>query len=200
MQTLFDEEARKNDVYPMGAGSGSGPSEGTRDRKEFAFHQGFPGIWTWENGPDFERSHRITAGLIVPKEGVQGVIIAAGTRDGGFTLYVKDQRVIYERVISEKNNILYKRRTLIVSSELLPTGKVEIVYEFARRASQTDSMDRGQLYLNGQLVGEGEFPSTAFVGADTLDIGMNSPSPVSEAYEAPFTFTGILTQVKVELQ
>jgi len=123
------------------------------------------------------------------------VIIAAGTREGGYTLYVKDRRLMYER------NIAGISRDIIASSELLPTGRMELSYEFVRDAIKAQRSGIGRLYIDGRLVGEQKLTQETFSsGSDNVDIGQNSPSPVSQAYQAPFKFTGTILKVRAVLE
>ena len=60
---------------------------------------------------------------------------------------------------------------------------------------------RGTLSVDGAAVGEGELSATwPFMAAQAgLHCGRDDGSPVSEQYEPPFTFTGRLHRVVVEL-
>jgi arylsulfatase len=82
LQALFDEEARRNDVYPLdvGIGSGSGhPLLTASDRREYVYFPGFPG---GGRGPNFAARHRITADVFIPNGTTAGVIMASGGRFG----------------------------------------------------------------------------------------------------------------------
>ena len=155
------------------------------------------------------RSHRIIAEVEIPESGAEGVLIAQGGRHGGFTLYVKEGRVVYE------NNFFGKRRDVLVSSVTLPKGKTRIGFEFvadARKPSGTGGAGGitglfgggvGRLSINGQPAGETRFATFGgFRGSDTetLDVGEETGEPVSLAYATPFRFTGALDQVTVDLK
>ena len=60
---------------------------------------------------------------------------------------------------------------------------------------------RGQLYFNGELVGNAEFPTTVpnLFGIEGLSAGYDFGEAVSHEYRAPFTFTGELKNVTVDL-
>ena len=63
------------------------------------------------------------------------------------------------------------------------------------------SPGRAQLYLDGQLIAQNEFPVTmpmAFKPGG-LTCGANPGSPVTTDYQAPFRFTGTLHSVTVDL-
>ena len=58
---------------------------------------------------------------------------------------------------------------------------------------------RGQLYINGELVGNTEFPTTVPItfGIEGLSCGYDFGEAVTHEYETPFTFTGLIKQVTV---
>ena len=48
------------------------------------------------SAPDFRPAHRIVANVVIPAGGAEGVIISNGSRHGGFVLYIKDGRLVYD--------------------------------------------------------------------------------------------------------
>ena len=63
------------------------------------------------------------------------------------------------------------------------------------------SPGRAQLYVDGHLVGQAEFPVTTPIAFNLggLTCGANPGTPVTPAYRAPFRFTGTLHTVTVDL-
>jgi arylsulfatase len=110
--------------------------------------------------------------LDLPAGAASGVIVAQGGRYGGFTLYVKDGHVTYETNISGHNT------GKLVADTPLPAGKVHIALEF---------------------VPAGSGPSAA-ASAESLDIGADLESPVTPSYASPFTFSGKVERVTVDLK
>jgi len=70
------------------------------------------------------RSHSITAELVIPEGGAEGVILAQAGRFGGWSLYVKDGKPIYTY------NYVGLSSSKVASSKPLPAGKVTVGYEF----------------------------------------------------------------------
>ena len=196
LRALFEVEARRNDIYPLGTGFGGKPF-GTGqprlagERKEFVFYPGTPRIPA-SQAPEFGRSHRITATVSMPAAGADGALIADGGRVGGFVLYVKEGHLVYE------SNFHGRSRDLITSNVPVPTGKSELAFEFTQRGGG----GTGRLYINGQLVGEKPIahfsPPTFTSESDSFSIGQALGSPVSNAYQPPFAFGGTLEKLKVE--
>ena len=147
--------------------------------------------------PDFgAHSHLITAEVEFPPANAEGVILADGGRYGGFSLYVKDGRLIYE------NNTFGNTGETIVASGPLPTGKAQIVFEYQQdllkqalsplRLPKVTS-GTGRLFVDGTLAGERHFAQFGGFASsinETFDVGRDSGSPVSKSYESPFAFNG----------
>src|SRR5262249_5122483 len=148
------------------------------------------------------RAYRITAEIVIPAAGKEGVIVAQGGRQGGFTLYVEQGRVVYETTSFGHSN------GAIVSSEPLGTGKATVVVEVtptgrdqggqAGTTRFAPSPVLARLTVNGKPAGEARL--AAGTGGETLDIGADLVSPVSPKYASPFAFTGKIDSVTVDLR
>ena len=146
-------------------------------------------------------SYRLTATVVVPPNGAQGIIVSHGDRVNGFVLYVKDGHVMYEDRAGVHHNVIALKTTL-------PQGEITIAFEFDRDKQQkTADVKRpwlegntgtGRLYINGQLSAEVKFPAVQMAINTALFIGRATGSPVSDKFVQPFPFTGTLKEVKVE--
>ena len=97
LQRLFDAEARKNDVYPLGgAGVTAHKHSWTEGAREFTYVPGIQRIPLALMPPLTGTSFSISAKAVIPEGGARGVIVAYGARGGGFSLYIKDGRLHYE--------------------------------------------------------------------------------------------------------
>jgi hypothetical protein len=79
--------------------------------------------------------------------------------------------------------------------EFEPTGKPDIAHGKGTPA-------RGQLYVDGKLLAEGQLPVTIPLDigiTDGLSCGRDVGSPVSTDYAAPFAFTGALEKVVIDV-
>jgi arylsulfatase len=196
LQMLFDEQARNNQVYPLGASYGTKAPRMPQlpQKSEYVYYARFPGIPT-PFGPNLHRSHRIDAHVYIPDDSVQGVIMAAGGREGGFALYVKDRRLIFE------NNYSGQAHDILAADEMLCTGHCRLGYELIRGDEKPSSKSLVRLYVDGRQAGaETLSPVGSPQILDNFDVGQDSASPVSEAYRPPFKFGGILKKVTVQLQ
>ena len=73
-----------------------------------------------------------------------GVLLAHGGSESGYTIYIKNNKVIYEYRIGQRG---YK----IVSNIDVPVGKSVISFKFAKTGSYKGM---GSLYINETKVGE----------------------------------------------
>jgi len=204
MQALFDSEARRNSVYPMTPMPFAAPKMVPADKTHFTYYAGVDRLDYGMVPALGGRSHKITADLNVPR-GASGVIAAMGGRYGGFALYVKDGRLVYE------NNSFTDVHEKLVSSQSLPSGKVEVTTVFTVNAAapSTSVVPSGdakpgtaEMFINGKKVGEtrfsrfGGFRSSHY---ETFDVGQDTGAPVSNDYTAPNPFTGVVEKVTIDL-
>ncbi|MBS0355843.1 MAG: arylsulfatase [Proteobacteria bacterium] len=202
----FDKEAWRNDVYPLTSEVGVGRPSPAAGRTLFTYRAGVTRIPS-RVGPDVtRRAHRITADIELPARGGDGVLIADGSRWGGFSLFVKDGRLVYEA------NAHGHRSGHIVSSRPLPKGKLQVAFSFTPDSATPPpaTVQQGQppvavpgvgrLFVNGEQVGEGRIAKIVYGPYESLDIGADLGSPVSPDYKVPFSFTGTLGKLEVELR
>ena len=149
----------------------------------------------------FNRPHSITAEVEIPAGGAEGVLLAQGGVAGGYVFYVKDNKLHY------LHNYLGLEEFKVTSNVDVPEGGTDAALRVrADRRRPTRAMDwatpgRGQLYINGELVGNAEFPTTVPItfGIEGLSCGYDFGEAVTHEYHAPFTFTGLIKQVTVDL-
>jgi arylsulfatase len=197
MVTLYDSEARRNNAYPTAPLRLPQPSPAA-GKVSFTFRDGVTRVPVRVAPILNGRSHVLTADVEIPASGASGVIVAEGGRYGGFSLYVRDGKLIYE------NNAAAHSHELIEAGDKLPAGKVHIVYEFAAAPpSQAKNLapngGHGRLSVNGRLEGEGDLSSFGNFG-ETLDVGEDLGSPVSEGYDTPFAFNGKIEKITLDLK
>lgn len=206
MQALFDEEARKNQVYPLDdrfaerAKGGDRPSV-TAGRKSFVYTSGVTRLPEGSAPPIYQRSHKITANIVVPEGGAEGVIVAEGGGTG-YALFIKDGVITYEY------NFFSKEVTSIKSSEKLPSGDVEIVMQYSQKPFKPFVEVTGgtvELLVNGKNVGKGEVKRVVpvrFSATETLDVGRDNGAPATPTYreQLPFAFTGEIKTVQFDLE
>jgi hypothetical protein len=200
LQDLFLIEARKYDVLPLDdrfierADPALRPSliEG---RTSFTYYPGATRIPESSSANVKNRSHTIVATVDMPKQGGDGVIVAAGGVVGGYALYIKGRRPVYEY------NWFSQARYKVTSPQPLPEGHATIRVVFLSEGG----IGKGgavELYVNDKKVGAGRVEKTVpgrFSADETFDIGMDTGSPVSADYKSPNTFAGKIGKVTFDL-
>ena len=206
LQAVFDAEAVRNGVYPLVPIPLVDAPTVTGDKSHFVYLSGVNRL-PIATVPDLSVSHRLTAVVDFPDRAPEGVIVAEGGRYSGFSLYVKDGKLIYE------SNVYGTIHQKLVASGPLPKGKVQIVYEYAADPSKLTGIaallapkvtsGTGRLFIGDKKVGETHFAETgAFRSSinDTFDVGENSGSPVSRDYASPFPFNGKVERITIDLE
>ncbi|MDQ7824749.1 MAG: arylsulfatase [Candidatus Eremiobacteraeota bacterium] len=147
------------------------------------------------------RPHCITADVEIPEGGAGGVLLSAGGIDGGFSLYMKDGKLHYGY------NYVGRYYYHMESEESVPKGRHLLSFEFKVTGSPEIMKGKGapgigQLYIDGKLAGEGEIPFTMPIClglAGGIMCGTDSGAPAVPGYEVPFTFTGVLHHVTIDV-
>ena len=142
------------------------------------------------------KSHAVTAELDVPEDGAQGVIIAQGGSIGGWSLYVKDGHPRY------CYNLLGVQRFYVGSEKHLSPGTHQVRMEFAYDGPGMGKGGIATLFVDGEMVGEGNVAATAamvFSADDTCDIGRENGAFVAEDYPEPNDFTGEVNWVEIDV-
>jgi arylsulfatase A-like enzyme len=125
------------------------------------------------------KSHAVTASIVVPKEGAQGVIIAQGGNIGGWALYAHGGKLKY------CYNLLGIQQFYAESADKLPSGDHQVRMEFTYDGGGLGKGGIAALYVDGKKVGEGKVGATAamvFSADDGCDVGVDTGSPVSPDY------------------
>jgi arylsulfatase A-like enzyme len=203
LKALFAEEAKKNSVYPLDD-RGTGrimepkPPPGGSDpkRTHFTYYAGAVRLAETAAPNTKNKSYSITAQLDMPAKGGAGVIVAEGGSSAGFTFYIKNGILVHEF------NWFEEDRYVITSTAPVPAGQSTVRFEFAYDGGGEGKGGTGTLYINDKKVGEGRIDRTVpgRFGIDTFGVGMDTGSPVSNAYKPPFAFTGQIVKVDIELK
>jgi arylsulfatase len=125
------------------------------------------------------KSHSVTAEIVVPQSGAEGVIIAQGANIGGWSLYAKGGKLKYCYNVAGVNCYFTE------STGSMPAGEHQVRMEFAYAGGGLGKGGKVTLYVDGKKVGEGEVPMTqamVFSADDGCDVGEDSGAPVSPDY------------------
>ncbi len=142
------------------------------------------------------RSHAVTAEVVLPSGKANGVIIAQGGEFGGWALYAKEGKLKY------CYNLFGVRQFNTESSDVLPAGKHQVRMEFAYAGGGLAKGGKVTLFVDGQPVGEGVLPATQpliFSADETCDVGNETGSTVSPDYTAETSkFNGAINWIQLD--
>jgi arylsulfatase A-like enzyme len=142
------------------------------------------------------KSHAVTAEIVVPEGGAEGVIIAQGGSIGGWSLYLKEGKPRY------CYNLLGIERFYVGSDAEVPQGTHQVRLEFEYDGPGLGKGGTATLYLDGVQAGSGEVAATAaavFSADDTCDVGQENGALVADDYPVPNTFTGEVNWVEIDV-
>jgi arylsulfatase len=197
-------EAGKYNVLPV---DGSGLARLVTERPQVAgprtSYTYRPGTQTvpFAAGPRvLNRAHSITADVEIPAAGAEGVLLCQGSAVGGYSFYLSGGRLHYV------HNYVRRARYAVSSADPVPAGRHQLRFEFEPTgepdfAAGQGAPGRAQLYIDGTLTGQSDFPVTTPIAFNPggLTCGANPGSPVTPDYRPPFAFTGTLHTVTVDL-
>ena len=125
------------------------------------------------------KSHSVTANIVVPEKGAEGVIIAQGANIGGWSLYAKGGKLKY------CYNWSGLKHFIVGSEKPLPAGERQVRMEFKYDGGGLGKGGVATLFVDGQKAGEGKIEATLapiFSADDGLDVGEDTGAPVSPEY------------------
>ncbi|MFF5294369.1 arylsulfatase [Paractinoplanes globisporus] len=143
------------------------------------------------------KSFTVTADVVAPADGVDGVIIAQGGRFGGWCLYVDNGKVRFVY------NLLGIREFVTEADVVLPAGRHQVRMAFAYDGGGLGKGGDVTLYHDDAPVGRGRVEATQpmiFSADETTDIGYESGTTVTSGYTAASSrFTGRINGVRIDL-
>jgi len=201
LQDAFWVEAKKYDVLPLDdrfaeRGDASLRPSLIAGLTNFTYYPGAVRIPEPSAASTKNSSHTITAMIDVPQGGAEGVLVAEGGGTGGYTLYIKDRKPVYEY------NYFAHERYKVTSSEVLSPGAAVIRVDFKYDGGGIGKGGTASLFINDKKVGEGPIEKTcpSRFGAESFDVGLDAGSPVSEDYQSPFPYSGTIKKVEINTQ
>jgi arylsulfatase len=201
---LWWREAERHNVLPLDDRFGPRFAENAARfhgaRRRFVFHAGMGHVPT-EVAPDVRsRGYLIEAEVRIDDPGVEGVLIAHGDATSGYSLHVRDGRLVHDLNVGGEHHVVQSDRPV-------PLGDCRLGVR-ATRSIRPPPSGRGggtrvnafTLLIDGAPAGtlETHLGFVNFISWSGLDIGRDRGSPVSD-YPAPFGFTGKLIRVTVTM-
>ena len=143
------------------------------------------------------KSHAVTAEVIVPKGGGEGVIVAQGGMFGGWSIYVEDGCPVYYY------NLFGIERTKIKGKKPIPAGEHQVRMEFTYDGGGLGKGGTVALYIDGEKTAEGHLKMTTpmlFSLDDKTNVGCDRGTPISDDYTCKSSnFNGKISWIRIDL-
>jgi arylsulfatase len=146
------------------------------------------------------RSKTITAEVVIPEGGADGVLLAQGGRFGGWALYMQDGKPAYTY------NFLGLERYTVSSDGALPEGEAVIALDFAYDGDGLGKGGTATITVNGTQVAQGRVDRTQplmFSADETADVGLDNQTPVAEGLgigRDETRFTGTIRKITLDVR
>ncbi|HQR04557.1 MAG: arylsulfatase [Proteobacteria bacterium] len=144
------------------------------------------------------RSFSITAHVTIPRGGGKGVLVASGSRFGGWSFYFKDGRPAMLHAYSHLPRHQYR----VMSGQVVPPGDAVIRYDFDYDGGGLNKGGRMHISVNGKEVANGRIDHTINVTVgvgETFDIGRDTGLTVVRELPGDGAFNGAIGKVEVNL-
>jgi arylsulfatase len=201
---LWWSEAEKHNVLPLddrfAARFAENAARFQGARNHFVFHAGMGHVPT-DVAPDVRsRSYTIEAHVEIDDPGAEGVLIAHGDATSGYSLYIKDGRLVHDLNIGGGHEIVTSDRKVPSGARRLGVHVERLVRDAPPAKGARTGITAYTLLIDGDPAGslQTQQAFNNFISWSGLDIGRDRSSPVSH-YEAPFEFTGRLLRVTVAM-
>ena len=203
LKTRWEELAWENNVFPLYDDMIQRITKQQDrlfgDQTEFVYYSpGARRIAEKASAPVKGRSHSIETTLNLSGS-EEGVIVACGGFTGGYTLFIRDNKVYYD--YNYYHGLYYS-----LESPPLPSGEVDIRFSFVEDGGTSEGIPggTGELYINGEKVDDVYMPEmhvSTFSLSETFDVGIDAGTPVSNKYRETnhYPLTGELDRVIVRL-
>ncbi len=171
------------------------------ERAKYVYYPNTQAVPTFAGVRLLNRPHSITAEVEIPAGGAEGVLLCHGDNEGGYMFFVKDQKLRYAHN--------YVGRTIyhVESNGDIPQGRRQLRFEFEATgepdfAEGKGTPGLGRLYIDGKQVGQVEMPVTTPFSmglSGGIRVGALPGAPIVPEIAAPFTFTGTIYRVTVDV-
>jgi arylsulfatase A-like enzyme len=201
LQALFAEEAAKYGVMPLDNSSFSRavsprPST-TAGQTVFTYAGKIAGIPNGNAPSVIGRSYTITAEVVVPATGGDGMIVSQGGRWGGYALYLLAGKPVF------LYNMLMLAKFRWAGEQALTPGPHTIVFDFTYDGPGIAKGGTGVLRVDGAVVSTQKIPNTiAFlmVADESFNVGIDTRTSVNDQdYQVPFELTSTLKKLTFNL-
>jgi arylsulfatase len=201
LKELFWQEAERYDVLPLMAPLAGffGMLPPLPDVASYAYRGGVQNVLSGMIPRIYNHSYSISAELVIPRGGAEGVIVAEADHMGGFSLWVDEGKLTH--TYSMMGVFVFRQR----AEEPLPEGEVTVRMKFVADSAKPATGGLVTLFANERPIAEGRMEHTVpirFSGYAGMDIGRDNGGVVDLSYEdrKPFPFSGEIRRVTFDVK
>jgi hypothetical protein len=205
MKDLFIKEAIKNRVLPIDDRTVervnaklAGRPDLMGDRTSLTLSEGMDSMSENVFINIKNRSFSITADVVIPEGGANGVILVQGGRFGGWSLYLKDGKPAY------CYNFLGLQEFKVAAPDAVAPGNATIRMNFDYDGGGIGKGGMATILVNGEQVASGRIERTQpmiFSADETAAVGVDDATPVTADYkERVNAFSGRILKVTVDVK
>ncbi len=144
------------------------------------------------------KSHAVTAQLLIPDGGASGTVIAQGGRFGGWTMYLRT-----DGTPAYCYNLFGLERFTIAGDAPVSPGERQLRMEFDYDGGGVGKGGTATLFIDGDAVGSGRVDGTVpgvFSADETTDVGTDTATGVTDELDRnTTTFTGTVRWVQLDI-
>jgi arylsulfatase len=140
------------------------------------------------------RSFRLHARVDIPSPDTEGVLLAVGGRFGGLSWYLRGGRLTLHYNLADVERFEITTQPALKAGTHVLEAKFDATPQRGGSASVT-------LTADGTVLASGSIRRTLpfrFSLDETMDVGSDEGTPVTDAYQAPYRFTGVLEELSIE--
>jgi len=203
LQDLWWKEAERNKVLPLDDRLNLDRFQASEKayrshRTSYVYWGGDISIADAVAPPLLNRSFSVTADVVIPQGGGEGVLLAYGGRFGGWSFYLKDGKPVALDTVSRQPKDHYR----VAAPASLPPGAATVRFDFDYDGGGINRGGLMRISINGQEVTRGRVEHTISKlpeMTETFDVGFDTGTPVSDDYTDHGRFNGDIRRVQVDL-
>ncbi len=211
LQALFLSEAAKYEVLPLDNSILPRivtPRPSATAGKSVLTYQGVNEGIPLGNAPEIlNKDYTITAEIVVPEGGAEGMIVTFGGRFGGYAMFLQKGKPVFVYNLLDLERVRWEGGVGgIVGEDLfgkaLKPGKHTLVFDFKYDGPGPGKGGTGTFSVDGKELDKKTMKhSIPFLMTidETLDIGSDTRTGVDDSYELPFKFTGTIEKLTYKL-
>ncbi|MEO6284622.1 MAG: arylsulfatase [Dyadobacter sp.] len=194
LRALFESEATKYNVYPLKDGTEPFTlPTAYNDVDKVVLYPGQSTIIDIGSPFALKRSFSLVADVENLGVETEGVLLSRGGSVGGLSFFIQNHKLQFVYAVGDGT-----KYTASSENTTLPIGKAELKVSVKYDQNGTGLIS---LYANNIKVGETSIGKTsdALYLHEGVNVGFDDLTPVGDTYKVPFTYTGKITKVTIDL-